>query len=75
MCFRLGRFGRRTILAHPGDTVLVAAGTAHWFGNVGAGVARARGSAAGPAHGRAVRISRGHGAGKALPRRAAAPAF
>jgi quercetin dioxygenase-like cupin family protein len=42
MRFRLGRFGRRTILAHPGDTVLVAAGTAHWFGNAGAGVAHAR---------------------------------
>src|SRR5205085_11403110 len=25
------RLGRRTILAHPGDTVLVPAGTAHWF--------------------------------------------
>jgi quercetin dioxygenase-like cupin family protein len=39
--FRLGRFGRRTILAHPGDTVLVPAGTAHWFGNAGAEVAHA----------------------------------
>jgi quercetin dioxygenase-like cupin family protein len=36
------RLGRRTILAHPGDTVLVPAGTAHWFGNAGAGVAHAR---------------------------------
>src|SRR2546423_1370488 len=36
------RLGRRTMLAHPGDTVLVPAGTAHWFGNVGAGVAHAR---------------------------------
>src|SRR5919202_1072382 len=34
--------GRRTIVATPGDTVLVPAGTAHWFGNVGAGVAHAR---------------------------------
>src|SRR5437588_6297288 len=33
MRFRLGPFGRRTIQAHPGDTVLVPAGTAHWFGN------------------------------------------
>src|SRR5919199_1396109 len=38
MRFRLGRFGRRTILVHSGDTVLVPAGTAHWFGNAGAGV-------------------------------------
>jgi quercetin dioxygenase-like cupin family protein len=36
------RLGRRTILAHPGDTVLVPAGTAHWFGNAGAGVAHVR---------------------------------
>jgi quercetin dioxygenase-like cupin family protein len=36
------RLGRRTILAQPGDTVRVPAGTAHWFGNVGAGVAQAR---------------------------------
>src|SRR5947209_7148978 len=36
------RLGRRTVLANPGDTVLVPAGTAHWFGNVGAGVAHAR---------------------------------
>src|SRR5437588_5906789 len=36
------RLGRRTILAHPGDTVLVPVGTAHWFGNAGAGVAHAR---------------------------------
>jgi quercetin dioxygenase-like cupin family protein len=35
------RLGRRTILANPGDTVRVPAGTAHWFGNVGAGVAHA----------------------------------
>lgn len=42
MRFRLGRFGRRTILARPGDTVRVPAGTAHWFGNAGAGVAHAR---------------------------------
>ena len=36
------RLGRRTIMADPGDTVLVPAGTAHWFGNAGAGVAHAR---------------------------------
>ncbi len=36
------RLGRRTILANPGDTVLVPAGTAHWFGNSGAGVSHAR---------------------------------
>jgi quercetin dioxygenase-like cupin family protein len=42
MRFRLGRFGRRTILTHPGETVLLPAGTAHWFGNAGAQVAHAR---------------------------------
>ena len=36
------RLGHRTILANPGDTVAIPAGTAHWFGNVGAGVAQAR---------------------------------
>jgi quercetin dioxygenase-like cupin family protein len=36
------RLGRRTILANPGDTVLVPAGKAHWFGNSGAGTAHAR---------------------------------
>ena len=36
------RLGRRTILANPGDRVRVPAGTAHWFGNVGAGVSCAR---------------------------------
>lgn len=36
------RLGRRTILANPGDTVLVPAGTAHWFGNIGEGEAHAR---------------------------------
>jgi quercetin dioxygenase-like cupin family protein len=41
MRFRVGR-QRRTILAKPGDTVIVPAGTAHWFGNVGPGVAHAR---------------------------------
>lgn len=42
MRFRLGRFGRRSVLAYPGDTVVVPAGTAHWFGNAGAGIAHAR---------------------------------
>ena len=41
MRFRLGRFGRRAILANPGDTVRVPPGTAHWFGNAGTGVAHA----------------------------------
>lgn len=42
MRFRVGRFGRRHILAGPGQTVRVPAGTAHWFGNAGSGVAHAR---------------------------------
>lgn len=41
MRFRLGRFGHRVILAYPGETVRVPAGTAHWFGNAGAQVAHA----------------------------------
>lgn len=40
MRFRLG--WRRTILAQPGDTVVVPPGTAHWFGNAGEGEALAR---------------------------------
>jgi quercetin dioxygenase-like cupin family protein len=36
------RLGRRTIVASPGQTVVIAAGRAHWFGNGGAGIARAR---------------------------------
>jgi quercetin dioxygenase-like cupin family protein len=36
------RLGRRTILADPGDSVVVPPGTPHWFGNAGDGVARAR---------------------------------
>lgn len=36
------RLGRRTILAHPGETVLVPAGAAHWFGNAGPDVSLAR---------------------------------
>src|SRR5438309_8588032 len=27
------RVGRRTVLVDPGETVVVAPGTAHWFGN------------------------------------------
>jgi quercetin dioxygenase-like cupin family protein len=33
--------GRRTILAGPGDTVLVPAQVPHWFGNAGSDVAQA----------------------------------
>ncbi len=36
------RLGRRTILAHPGATIHIPAGTAHWFGNAGPEVAQAR---------------------------------
>jgi quercetin dioxygenase-like cupin family protein len=36
------RLGRRTILASPGEIVLVPAGTAHWFGNAGEEPAHAR---------------------------------
>jgi len=36
------RLGGRTILAGPGDSVLVPAGTPHWFGNAGPEVAHAR---------------------------------
>ena len=42
MRFRVGRFGRRAILADPGETVRVPAGTAHWFGNASPGVTHAR---------------------------------
>lgn len=42
MRFRVGRLGRRTLLARPGETIRVPAGTAHWFGNPGAEVAHAR---------------------------------
>lgn len=35
------QLGRRTILAHPGETVTVPPGMAHWFGNAGAGTAHA----------------------------------
>jgi quercetin dioxygenase-like cupin family protein len=36
------RLGRRTVMAGPGDSVLVPPGTAHWFGNDGESVAHAR---------------------------------
>ena len=42
MRFRVGRLGRRSILAHPGETVRVQAGTAHWFGNPGSQTSHAR---------------------------------
>jgi quercetin dioxygenase-like cupin family protein len=36
------RLGRRTILAGPGQTVVVPPGVPHWFGNAGSETARAR---------------------------------
>jgi quercetin dioxygenase-like cupin family protein len=42
MRFRVGRLGRRSILAHPGETVRVPARTAHWFGNPGSQTSHAR---------------------------------
>jgi quercetin dioxygenase-like cupin family protein len=36
------RFDRRSILAIPGETVVIPAGRAHWFGNAGVEVAHAR---------------------------------
>ncbi len=36
------RLGRHAVLADHGETVLVPAGTAHWFGNAGPDVAHAR---------------------------------
>lgn len=42
MRFRIGRLGHRTIIAHPGETIRVPAGTAHWFGNPGPQMAHAR---------------------------------
>jgi mannose-6-phosphate isomerase-like protein (cupin superfamily) len=36
------RLGRKTIVAGPGQTIVVAPGTAHWFGNASAEVAQAR---------------------------------
>jgi quercetin dioxygenase-like cupin family protein len=36
------RVGRRVVLANPGDTVRVTAGSEHWFGNDGAETAHAR---------------------------------
>jgi quercetin dioxygenase-like cupin family protein len=42
MRFRIGRFGRRAIVAHAGETVVVAPGTPHWFGNAGKETSHAR---------------------------------
>src|SRR5690349_18950440 len=36
------RLGWRSFLATPGDTLVIPAGVAHWFGNVGSGVVHAR---------------------------------
>lgn len=36
------RLGRRTVLANPGETVLIPPGVAHWFGNPGSEVSHAR---------------------------------
>lgn len=36
------RLGRGTILAHPGQTVVVPAGKPHWFGNAGRSISHAR---------------------------------
>ena len=36
------RLGRRTILAGPGETVVVPSGMSHWFGNAGQDIAHAR---------------------------------
>jgi quercetin dioxygenase-like cupin family protein len=36
------RLGRRTVVADPGDSVVIAAGQAHWFGNAGPSVAHAQ---------------------------------
>lgn len=36
------RIGRRSVLAMAGDTIQIPQGTAHWFSNVGPGVAHAR---------------------------------
>ena len=42
MRFRVGWFGRRSILARPGETIRVLPGTPHWFGNPGAAMSHAR---------------------------------
>ncbi len=36
------RLGRRTIMAAPGETVVIPARAGHWFGNVGSDVSQAR---------------------------------
>jgi quercetin dioxygenase-like cupin family protein len=40
--FRLGVFGRHTIVAGPGETVVVPPRVTHWFGNAGSETAVAR---------------------------------
>ncbi|HLZ22501.1 MAG TPA: cupin domain-containing protein, partial [Ktedonobacterales bacterium] len=42
MRFRVGRLGRRAIVANPGQTICIPVGTAHWFGNPSAQMAHAR---------------------------------
>lgn len=42
MRFRVGWFGRRAILAHPGETIRVLPGTPHWFGNPSTAMSHAR---------------------------------
>lgn len=36
------RLGGRNVLAGPGDSVVIPAGRAHWFGNAGAGLSHAQ---------------------------------
>ena len=36
------RLGRHSLLAQPGETITIPAGTAHWFGNAGATIAHAQ---------------------------------
>ncbi|HEY7850783.1 MAG TPA: cupin domain-containing protein, partial [Ktedonobacterales bacterium] len=36
------RLGRRTVLAQPGETIVIPPGIAHWFGNAGAVPSQAR---------------------------------
>jgi quercetin dioxygenase-like cupin family protein len=36
------RLGRRSVMARPGETIVVPAGAAHWFGNGGPDVAQLR---------------------------------
>jgi quercetin dioxygenase-like cupin family protein len=36
------RMGRRTVIANPGDQVVIAPGRAHWFGNSGSTISHAQ---------------------------------